>query len=57
MRYSQEEAEKASAQHEEEENQSQEFLLEPAGDPALELEKNVAEQSEVSAYNKLPPEE
>ena len=44
-------------QHEEEENQPKEFHLEPAADPALELKINIAEQSEVSAYNELPPEE
>ena len=49
---SQEDAEEVSAQHEEEENHPQEFHLEPAADPALELELNFAEQSEVSTYNK-----
>ena len=38
--------------HEQEGNQPQEFQLEPAADPALELIINFAEQSEVSAYNK-----
>ena len=54
---SQEEAEEVQAQHVEEENQSQEFHLEPAADPALELKINLAEQSEVSSSNELPPEE
>ena len=54
---SQEEAEEVQAQNEEEENQPQEFHLEPAPDPVLELQIYLAEQSEVSEYNELPPEE
>ena len=34
-----------------------EIHLEPAADPALELQINSVEQSEVSEYNKLTPEE
>ena len=53
----QEEAEEVQAQHEEGENQPHKFYLEPSADPVLELQIKISEQSEVSKYNKLPPEE
>ena len=54
---SQQEAEEVQAQNEEEENQPREFHLEPAHHPVLELQINFAEQSEVSEYTELLPEE